>query len=429
MFPLERTTNRSSPLPVVIYCLLVYVLASGVAHAQEATPDNLLRVLLHENRYTLALDEGRITGPGADFLLKEAAQAHFFMVGEEHGIAEVPEFTSALFRALRPYGYEHLVIETSPSMAALLDRLARSGPDSLAALFSRYPLGVPFYSWHEEAQLLVDALEGAGSEPVLWGVDYEFVLSGMLWLSELVRRAPTDEARAMAGRYLAKEVAAEHTLKELGNPTGLFLVVADPEDFDALRSAFAADSGALALLDWKETSTKAWRFQFAGENYRSNLARTDFMRRSFAEQYRRHKGDRLVGPRAVLKFGGNHVFRGRTPVNVFDVGTLAAMLAEYEGSHAFNVMVVAGPGTERTTFHPTGPRIAPVEDATWATPLYEAADMEQWSMFDLRPLRPHLDSGRLQVAPEIERLIWGFDAYLVLVRSSAAGFDRVQPSE
>lgn len=409
---------------VSLYCASLLVFGAPVAHAQSAASDSLLRALLHEHRRTLVLDQGRLSGAGADFLLEEGRQAQFFMIGEEHGIADVPELTAAVFRALRPHGYEHLVIETSPITAALLDRLSRYGRDSLSALFKRYPLAVPFYNWHEEADLLVSAMEGVGQVQVLLGVDYEFLLGTSLALVELERRAYTEQARSLARRYREQAEAGERAFVG-GDHSGLFFKRMSPDDFDALRTAFSKDPEAGSLVDVLQTSAEVWRLQFAGENYRSNLARTDLIKETFAQAYRRAKGARAEGPRMLLKLGANHLFRGRTAVNVYDVGNLAAMLAEYEGGHAFNVMVVSGSGTERAFFHPTAPGTRREEAAAWSMPLYQAADMERWTVFDLRPLRPLLHSGRLEVNPELERLIWGYDAFLVLTGSRAAGFDPI----
>ena len=47
-----------------------------------------------------------------------------------------------------------------------------------------------------------------------------------------------------------------------------------------------------------------------------------------------------------------------------------------------------------------------------------AALTDGWTMFDLRPLRPLADRGQLgDLAPAMERTIYGFDALIVLVGS------------
>jgi len=394
--------------------------AAGQAWPQDAAGD--LETALHQHRLTLSLVDGALVGRGADFLLDEGRRAHFFLIGEEHGVAEVPELASAIFSALRTHGYEHLFIETSPGVAALLDSVARYGEEAIAELVASHPLAVPFYGWHEDARLLVDAVQSGGDGQVIHGVDYEFMFSAPMWLAMLVEVAPTPEAAEIATRYLTEATAAESALLSGGGPRDLFLAAAEAADFELLRSAFPANGPALAAIQWMESSAQVWRLWFDGEHYASNRLRTDLMRSAFVDTYRRLTGERETGPRSVLRFGGNHLYRGRTPVNVFDLGTLTAMLAEYEGAHAFNVMIVGDRRSDRTAFSPAGSHVQPPTIAGWLAPLYAAAHPSDWTVFDLRPLRAGLHTGRLQVEQEMERLIWGYDAFLILSNSRPAGF-------
>ena len=398
--------------------MFALALSAPGGRAQDAPLDSLLRA----HRTTLALADGALVGPGAEFLLSESRRAHIVVLGEEHGVADVPELAGALFRALRPAGYEHLALEVSPTTGAALDRLARGGRDSLAAFFGRHPLAVPFYDWHEEAQLLVDAVADAGPDPVIWGVDYEFIFAPAFLMGEFAQRATTDEARALV-RALRQRAEGDRDAAAAGEWDRMLLARLTPDDLAALDEAFAGDAEAVALVRSLEASAEVWRLQLASDNYGSNLARTALLRRTFAEAYRRARGDREVGPKVLVKVGAFHGFRGRTPLHILDVGTMAAMLADAEGGRSFHVIALAGPGTEQATFTPTGPGTSPVEPPPWAAPLYAAADDERWTVFDLRPLRPALYDGRLDVDDELERLVWGYDAVLILVGSRPASFD------
>ncbi|MEK7727841.1 MAG: hypothetical protein AAB354_05465 [candidate division KSB1 bacterium] len=150
------------------------------AHSQTNDYDSLPIQQLSEHKYTLALEDDALKGSGADFLLREAKAAQFFLIGEDHGIAEVPEFTSALFQQINTMGYHHFAIETGPLTAQLLKRLAAepNAQQAFSAFHKKNPFAVPFFNWQEEAALLVAALKGAkpGLQP-LWGLDQEFILS------------------------------------------------------------------------------------------------------------------------------------------------------------------------------------------------------------------------------------------------------------
>ncbi|MGQ0649787.1 MAG: hypothetical protein ACT4P7_19715, partial [Gemmatimonadaceae bacterium] len=129
--------------------ILVVGLGS-LAHAQTPAtpPDSALQRLLAANRHELALRDGRLTGPGAEFLLRQGKSAQFFMVGEEHGVAELPQVITALLRELRPAGYTHFAVEVSPLQARRFNAL-RGRRDPLADLhgmFDSWLNAAPFYT-------------------------------------------------------------------------------------------------------------------------------------------------------------------------------------------------------------------------------------------------------------------------------------------
>ena len=68
---------------------------------------------------------GRPAGPGWDFLVREAGDARFTLIGEEHGVAETARLSAALFASLRGSGYRRLAVELSPPIAKDVEAAAR----------------------------------------------------------------------------------------------------------------------------------------------------------------------------------------------------------------------------------------------------------------------------------------------------------------
>jgi len=121
----------------------------------------------------------------------------------------------------------------------------------------------------------------------------------------------------------------------------------------------------------------------------------------------------------MLKFGASHMIRGRTFANSYDLGSLAAELAEADGASAFGVMVIGARESRHAQFDPRtfGYSPAPAEfvEQAWAKPFYDSADAAQWTVFDFRPLRPLLSGGRLgQLPARTTQVIYGFDALVIL---------------
>ena len=98
-------SKRSAPL-LVISAVLVFIhisLVSGSPLSAQVAPqstqtDRFVAKLL-ENRYALSVRNGQLLGAGAQVLQSAIAQSRFVLLGEEHGVAQTPEFWAAVCNA------------------------------------------------------------------------------------------------------------------------------------------------------------------------------------------------------------------------------------------------------------------------------------------------------------------------------------------
>lgn len=194
--------------------------------------------------------------------------------------------------------------------------------------------------------------------------------------------------------------------------------------FDALVDAFGPDpdpEAARILHTLTETVRINGHF-VAGEVWESNERRARLNKKRLVDYYREAAAAADAPPRAVFRFGSYHMMRGRTGTNVYDIGQLAASIAELNGLESFHLLMVGGPGTLRQQFDPRtfGWMHVPVSSITSAGLAPLAAELaDGWTLFDLRPLRPLADRDRLgDLDPAFEQMIWAFDAVLVLVGST-----------
>ena len=227
--------------------LLALVVSASWAQAPASPPakgptfEERLAARAAENRYAVSLGNGTFSGPGWERLVEEGKQSRFFLIGEEHGVAEIPAVVRELFRTLRPAGYRHLAIEISPPMASTLDEVARGtdGVQKLSRFFQENPPGVAFFTLKEEAELLVAARAAVqGQEPVLWGLDYE-VSADRYLLDGIRRRAPEGPAKAAVEKLYQQSTAAWKTVSETKNPAAFFSFANSPDLLKELRQAWA----------------------------------------------------------------------------------------------------------------------------------------------------------------------------------------------
>jgi hypothetical protein len=176
------------------------------------------------------MSEGRPAGPGWDLLVREAHNARFTLIGEEHGVAETAQLAAALFTALRGSGYSRCAIELSPIIAQDIEAAARRKGHQGIVDFLAAPGTFTFYNMREEAQFLADVINVAPSgERVLWGFDRE-IFSDRYLISKLESRVPQRAREAFARLKDASTSAWAQ-----GNP---FTMSQDPSVVRAVRAVW-----------------------------------------------------------------------------------------------------------------------------------------------------------------------------------------------
>lgn len=395
------------------------VLAALTLAAPLAAQDSLTALLRANAHVMQAEPDGSLSGPGADLLVAAGRDAQFFLIGEEHGVAEVPRVAAGLFRALAPAGYRHLAIETGEGLAAALNRQVTADTTGAAYagfLRDHFP-GAPFYSWREDAAFLREAVRAAGGrDDVLWGLDYDIVADRYA-LRRLRELAPDARARALADSVIAVADSSLRMALSTPNP-GLLMMFGGPDDVYApLRRAYAPAPGSEAdrILRLMEDTRAINGYWGRGEGYLSNHERARLNKRQLMRFLTEAAARDGQMPRVMMKFGFSHMMRGRTVTNVFDLGSLASELADVNGSRSFGVLMLGGAGASQAVVDPRVFRSmeVPIEMEPWMRPFYDAADPARWTVIDLRPLRARIP--RLGALPdEARQVLYGFDAVVIL---------------
>lgn len=367
---------------------------------------------------------GELAGPGGELLQTGVRESRFTLLGEEHGVAQVPQLAELLWRTAVANGYSHFAIEVGEQLAGGMERALRSKADGsgyLQFLKDHWP-GAPFYFWKEDAALLQSVIASMpGKRGVLWGCDYD-IFADRHAFERLRALAPTpavrrvvDSARAIGDSALDRALAQQ-------NPGLVLMFGGSPELLARVRAAFhpAAGSEADRILSLMEETLTINRLFMTGQGYQSNQRRSALLKHQFWRLYDSTRKAERSAPKVFLKFGASHVVRGRNFSNAYDLGTLVPELAEQEGGRAFSLYVVGGPGTSQAQIDPRRMRSmeSPVSSLTdgWAAPFVAATDSTRWTVFDLRQLR--VKPGNLtQLGPVFLQVLYGYDALVVLTGS------------
>jgi hypothetical protein len=169
-------------------------------------------------------------------------------------------------------------------------------------------------------------------------------------------------------------------------------------DLAALAAVYPTVTGSRAARLLADLAKSAEIFGYyrraeAGEfvGLYNNTVREQVLKQNFLERYRAVDSGRGL-PRAMFKFGSNHLYHGRNPTQAFPIGNLAHEMAIANGAEAFGLFVIfLGDGYRSYQDYPA-----------WLRTLLPANAPLVPTLVDLRALRPYQRLFREQVpAPRI----------------------------
>src|SRR5256886_513697 len=387
---------------------------------QPQTPTTLqarLLAALQGNRLPLTMTDGP-AGPGWDWLVQEARDARFTLIGEEHGVAETAQLAGALFNTLRGSGYSRMAIELSPIIAQDIEAAGRRyGLQGILDFFAEPTTWSPMYL-REEAQFLSGVVNGAPNKGrVLWGFDRE-IFSDRYLIAKLEAKVPA-RARASFTR-----------MKEASTNSAPFLFTQDPALVSAVRADWPnPDRDSDMILRTLEESLAINAVARTGTAWDSAQRRALWMRNNLAARLREERG-RGSPPKVMLKFGYNHMIRGANYVNIFDLGAMTDEVAALNEGRAFHILVLPGPGSHQAVLGP-GRSFNSVSSDEFdefragdqrLTRVLPNAAATGHEVIDLRPLRALAMRGLDSWNPDVVRTIHGYDAAIIwkTARASSA---------
>lgn len=383
----------------------------------DSPPSALLPSLVEHSRHTARLENGRLTGEGAQFLRALGEQSQFVLIGEEHGNAGIAQFAEAYWRDLNEVGFNYGAMEIDPWAAEALTREVRTGGVDAWAQFLEArggAIAAPFVSWAPEASFAATIVETshARREPALWGLDQVFIGGAAWMMRDIATNAHDREARAMAAAFADAGIGQMDWFPRL-----------EEQQLAALRARLSGrrDAEYAAMVD---AMIQSWRIYqpfttSRGEAWLANRERETLMKMNFLAHYRAAERADGAAPRVMLKFGGYHMYRGPTPTHVLGLGGFVTELATQEGRQALSIYVACGPGGFAGNFDGSTPCDEGFAEAyPFLTP-YVSAD--EITVFDLRPwkMRPR----RWEHLPaDVRQLIDTYDVLVVIPNGAASQF-------
>jgi hypothetical protein len=381
---------------------------------------------LNKNRYDLKLQDGRLSGTGAPVLESAIKDAQFVMVGEDHGIAEIPAIYGGLCDIAGPLGFHTMAIETGPLVAAKLQQWAGqpNGQSELSAFKKTYPASIAFYDWSEEFDLLAHcAGKATGGQFRLWGLDQELMGSSGYILTNILEQHPGPDATQAVKQLLQKNQEAQATAMQSGNPGELLMLKASDEDLNRVSALLKKQSNATAqaLFASLLESRDIYQKNMSGNYPDSNRQRAMLMKHNFLADYDQAAKSDARPPKILFKFGGFHMFKGFNLLHNNDMGNFVMEMADGAGTKSVHILIIGVKGAQLhfagvgKPAQPSPLNLAEDKDSDFLflKPMFENMVPDGNTLFDLRGMREDFKSLG-PVSTDMERMIYGYD-FLVLV--------------
>jgi hypothetical protein len=392
-------------------------MSTGAASPGTPVPPPDSEELLQKASRIISFSNGHLGDAGGAFLLSETSRAQFVLIGESHYDHDTPLFADALYRDLHDkYGFHHLVVEQDAvGIEDALKPGVRGDVKALAKIAQRDPYLIGFAS-DQDLQFLADVARLETNPDPIWGL--EQTQGTTRYLQELAGLAPSADVRAECATLLAAARKIEGTRGSHGN------YLSDERDaltrMTSLRDQFQATAGSRAkiLLDALVKSAEIYSYYRRAENGEfvglyNNTVRETWFKQGFIADYHRSVtlGDPM--PKALLKFGQEHMYHGLNPLPAFPIGNFAHEFAIAHGMEAYGIAVV-----------PLGTYSSWSDLPAWLLPLLPPAPPAHPVLIDLKSLRPYQRLFRVKVAEkdqwQLRVFINGYDAIILLPESRKA---------
>ena len=190
------------------------------------------------------------------------------------------------------------------------------------------------------------------------------------------------------------------------------------EDFEKNINELASlplSKQEIKIIDALRLSAKIYKSQ-------SHRLRIQLMKNQLMNKYAEWNGKRNL-----FKYGANHMAKGESFLDVYDIGNLVSSIDDSNYQSSLHLMILGIIGTQASPFegYPAEKIDQNAELLTTLKPITKIVDGENWCCFDLLPFKNKLMSGKLKVNDvRLERIIKGYDFLVIIPKVTASKLEK-----
>jgi hypothetical protein len=396
--------------------------AASFANINAQEEENSFENLLRANAFPIRIENGKLSGKGADLITASLEDVQFVALGEEHNKRAVHEFGGALFRLLHDrYDFNHLALEEDPYWCKMLSEAAKKGGGAeVVNLALRYPNAFHLPT-ENEMQMIGEIGKISNAKYPIWGLNQVFGAAHIY--ERLARLAPNKTARAAAQKLL--DEALEYEKERFGKNVHYIVQIAKPEDFALLRNSFKPrkNSEADFLIEQLALSNRIFAPYVIKPRpssavfYESGKMRELNMKRLFAASYKEAQNQGEALPKVLAMFGQLHLYRGLSEhTEQYTLGNYLAELANFNDQKSFHIYTAVD---SEYIYKGAFAGLAKI-----ASEIAKNSG-SSGAVVDLRPLFDRARTSK-DINPELRRLVMSYDVFLFLGDSETGSIKRLE---
>ena len=127
--------------------------------------------------------------------------------------------------------------------------------------------------------------------------------------------------------------------------------------------------------------------------------------------------------RNLFKYGANHVPRGESLMEIYDIGNLVSNINDSKFKNSLHIMILGTSGTQASPFQGYPEEKIDENSSILKTlkPITSAIDTNQWQCLDMIPLRKALNEGKISISDiKLSRIIKGYDLLVIIPKVTAS---------
>lgn len=376
-------------------------------HLQLFAQDSLITSLSKKNLSTFTKANNTFEGPGWEKIVKRLALSNDVLIGEDHFTNEIPYFTSAIAAKVR---FDNFFGEIDPFTASILQQKIKTlSADALKDYINTYGNTFSFYSYISELALL-DQFKQSNTN--FFGTDQILLVGDRVICSELQKTTKNPAAKKIYQTIATNsKLYFDLFLKDQSKP------------FYLLSDDFSKKMDTLAKLKLSKEEEKIIdKFKLSAKIYKKqdHKLRIQLMKDQLMNVY-----GQWQGKRNLFKYGANHLAKGESFLEIYDIGNLVNNLNDANYKKSLHIMILGNSGTQASPFEGFPSEEIDPNGAMLKTlsPIIKTVDGQYWHCYDLAPLKTELNAGRLIVEDiKLQRVIKGYDLLVVIPKVTASQF-------